>query len=79
MNPMKLSLKAVDWIAMLAVVIGFMIRLVVSAYWAAFEFIKALYGWLIDPQLRLFLMAGAVGCIWCFFRWKAINHSPSSN
>ena len=70
---MRLLIKAVDWIAILIVVLAITVLLPVLVFQGILGVLAA-WGWMFGhPSDRILLIIVVASVAWCAFRWKELN------
>jgi hypothetical protein len=73
---MRFLVKAVDWIAMLIVLLAFVVLVATLIFTGIYGVVEALGSMLghTSDTILLFIVIAAV--VWCAFRWKKLNKRP---
>jgi hypothetical protein len=69
----KLVIKAVDWIAMLIALLGFVVVVATLIFTGIYGVVEALGSMLGHTSDTILLIIVVAAIIWCAFRWKELN------
>ena len=72
---MRVLLKAVDVVAKLLALLGFIFLIVAAVGWGVsgvFQYLRSMWG--SEDRILLIIVGAAVA--WCAFRWKELNERP---
>jgi membrane protein DedA with SNARE-associated domain len=72
----KLLIKAVDCIAMLAVLLGFVVAVATLIFTGIYGVVDALSSMLSNSSDTIVLVIVVAAVVWCAFRWKELNKRP---